>query len=204
MQEATSSRSTQLSMRKVQNAVKSAQQPIWKRQRALHDVQKDMSLPQSKRAKDDPATGARKGHHSGLTADRSTRHLVLTWQDIELFITDVLQVKENDTDLTKTIKNSILEYLNSKYEDPEVEELISLATMLDPCFRTQYKGSDEIQIIRDPELFEALLKGSGSAEDIVSDAMRPKKTLGSCFKRAVPDKGGQPEKETSEAELNRQ
>ncbi|KAL6472371.1 hypothetical protein MHYP_G00185590 [Metynnis hypsauchen] len=42
---------------------------------------------------------------------------------LQIFNHDILQVKENDTDLTKTINNSILEYLNSKYEDPEVEEL---------------------------------------------------------------------------------
>ncbi|KAI4903024.1 hypothetical protein NFI96_010063 [Prochilodus magdalenae] len=118
-----------------------------------------------------------------LTVDRSTRHVVLTWQDIEvldsvnkalgplleftdalsaedyvtvsclepvlqLFNSDILQVKENDTDLTKTIKNSILEYLNSMYEDPEVEELISLATMVDPRFHTQYMGPEEIQIMK--------------------------------------------------------
>ncbi|KAI4899207.1 hypothetical protein NFI96_032635, partial [Prochilodus magdalenae] len=41
-----------------------------------------------------------------------------------------------------------LEYLNSKYKDPEVEELISLATVLDPRFHTQYTGSEEIQIMK--------------------------------------------------------
>lgn len=99
-----------------------------------------------------------------LAADRSTRHLVPTWQDLQvldsvskalgplveftdalsaedyvtvsclkpvlqLFNSNILLVKESDTDLTKSIKSSILEYLNSKYEeDPVVVELINLAT----------------------------------------------------------------------------
>ncbi|KAI4885812.1 hypothetical protein NFI96_022422 [Prochilodus magdalenae] len=136
---------------------------------------------------------------------------------LQLFNSDILQVRENDTDLTKTIKNSTLEYLNSKYEDPEVEELISLATMLDPRFHTQYMGPEEIQFMkaravqemqsflseqRSTSAFEAPLQGSGSAEGIGSDAKRPKNTLGSFFKRAVPGKRGQSEKETTEAELN--
>ncbi|KAL7857574.1 hypothetical protein SRHO_G00164730 [Serrasalmus rhombeus] len=73
----------------------------------------------------------------------------ITQPVLQLFNSDILQVKENDTDLTKTIINSTLEYLNSKYEDPEVEELISLATILDPRFHTQYM---EIQIMKDPDL----------------------------------------------------
>ena len=110
------------------------------------------------------------------------------------------------TQTSPRLKNSVLEYLNSKYKDPEVEELISLATMLDPCFHTQYTGSEEIQIMKasavqemvsflseqsSASAFAALLQGSGSTEGVVSDAKRPKKTLGSFFKRAVPDKGGQ-------------
>lgn len=51
-------------------------------------------------------------------------------------------MKENDTDLTKTIKNSKLEYLNSKHEDAE-----DLATSLDPCFHAQCMGSEEIQVM---------------------------------------------------------
>lgn len=36
---------------------------------------------------------------------------------IELFNNNILQAKENDTDLTKTIKKSVLDYMNCSYRD---------------------------------------------------------------------------------------
>uniref|UniRef100_A0AAR2KWN2 BED-type domain-containing protein n=1 Tax=Pygocentrus nattereri TaxID=42514 RepID=A0AAR2KWN2_PYGNA len=228
----------------------------WKRQRALQEVQRDMGLPQHKLVTETPTRwGSKqkmiqrlleqeKAITQVLAADRSTRHLVPTWQDIEvldsvnkalgplleftnalsaedyvtvsclkpvlqLFSSDILQVKENDTDLTKTIKNSVLDYLNSKYEDPEVDELIALATMLDPRFRTQYMGPEEIEVmkaraVQEMESYVSVQSGTSDFETpqqasaSASDAKRLKKTLGSFFKRAVPDKGVH----AMEAELN--
>ncbi len=106
-----------------------------------------------------------------LAADRSTRHLVPTWQDIDvldsvskalgplvtvsclkptihLFNSELLQGKAEDTDLTKTIKSSILDYMNTKYGDLEVQELINMAIILDPHFRTQYMSQEDILVIK--------------------------------------------------------
>lgn len=99
-----------------------------------------------------------------LAADRSTRHLVLKWQDIDvldavskalgplldftdalssenyvtvsflrpilhLFSSELLQEKDEDADLTKTIKKSVLDYVTAKYSDPEVAEMINMASL---------------------------------------------------------------------------
>ncbi|XP_060793244.1 E3 SUMO-protein ligase ZBED1-like [Neoarius graeffei] len=117
-----------------------------------------------------------------LGADRKCRHLIPTWQDVEVlesvnkapgplleftdalsgeqvvtvsylkpvlasFNTEVLAVKSDDTDLTKTIKETILEYLNMKYKEDNLDDLLSLASTLDPCFKTCYNDDDQIEAI---------------------------------------------------------
>uniref|UniRef100_A0AAR2K029 BED-type domain-containing protein n=1 Tax=Pygocentrus nattereri TaxID=42514 RepID=A0AAR2K029_PYGNA len=203
----------------------------WKRQRALQEVQRDMGLPQHKLVTETPTRwGSKqkmiqrlleqeKAITQVLAADSQEFTNALSAEDyvtvsclkpvLQLFSSDILQVKENDTDLTKTIKNSVLDYLNSKYEDPEVDELIALATMLDPRFRTQYMGPEEIEVmkaraVQEMESYVSVQSGTSDFETpqqasaSASDAKRLKKTLGSFFKRAVPEKGVH----AMEAELN--
>ncbi len=38
--------------------------------------------------------------------------------------------------------------MNTKYGDLEVQELINMATILDPRFRTQYMSQEEILVIK--------------------------------------------------------
>ncbi len=64
---------------------------------------------------------------------------------LSLFNTEVLAVKSDDTDLTKQIKQTILEYLNSKYAEDCVDELLSLASTLDPQFKNCYNINDRIK-----------------------------------------------------------
>ncbi len=42
---------------------------------------------------------------------------------LHLFNSELLQEKDEHTDLTKTIKTSILDYMNTNYGDQEVQEL---------------------------------------------------------------------------------
>lgn len=118
-----------------------------------------------------------------LRADRKSRHLVLTWQDVEvleslnkvlsplqdftdalsgeqyvsvsylkpvlhLFNTSILAVEENDTQLTKDIKKKILAYLNEKYADPDTDDLLDMASLLDPRFRTTYISYEKVEDIQ--------------------------------------------------------
>ncbi|XP_013860009.1 zinc finger BED domain-containing protein 1 [Austrofundulus limnaeus] len=167
----------------------------WKRQRALKAAQEELGLPQHKLMTESPTRwGSRqmmiqrlleqeKAITQVLAAERSTRHLVLKWQDIDvldavskalgplldftdalssenyvtvsclksilhLFSSKLLQEKDEDSDLTKTIKTSVLDYVTTKYSDPDIVELINMTSFLDPRFRTQHLSQEEIQIIK--------------------------------------------------------
>lgn len=108
-----------------------------------------------------------------LSSDRKTRHLVPTWQDVEvlealnktlspltdftdalsgeqyvnisvkpvlhLFETSVVAVQEDDLDLTRSIKSKVLGYLQEKYSDPNTQELLDIATSLDPRWTTSMR-----------------------------------------------------------------
>lgn len=55
---------------------------------------------------------------------------------LNLFKTVVVAVQEDDLDLTPSIKSKILGYLQKKYSDPNTQELLDIATSLDPRFKT--------------------------------------------------------------------
>jgi len=54
---------------------------------------------------------------------------------LHLFATSVLAEDAEDTDLTKSIKTKVLAYLNDKYGDPNIQELLDVACFLDPRFK---------------------------------------------------------------------
>lgn len=236
----------------------------WKKQRTLKDAQAELGLPPHKLVTESPTRwGSRqkmierileqeKAITQVLAADRSTRHLVPTWQDIEvldsvskalgplldftdalssenyvtvsclkptlhLFNSELLQGKDEDTDLTRKIKSSILDYMNTKYGDQEVQELINMATILDPRFRTQYMSQEEIlvikaRVVREVESLSAMPSDAGSSTPVMSSestkeaqiaSKRQKKSLGSFFKKPAAEITTTLSKtEKIEAELN--
>ena len=52
--------------------------------------------------------------------------------------TEALVENEGDTTLKKDIQHKIKQYMNTKYDDDNTRELISLATILDPRFKSNY------------------------------------------------------------------
>ena len=114
-----------------------------------------------------------------LSSDRKTTHLIPTWQDVHVFesitkalSTDflsgdshvtvssiqpvlhnlgcrVLSEDGSDTPLTKEIKKGVLDYLQSKYLDPKVKVLLSIATFLDPRFKTDYISGVDLELLMD-------------------------------------------------------
>ena len=157
----------------------------WKRKRELATAQAELGLPAHQLITETPTRWGswqqmiervleqEKALTQVLRADKKTRHLVLTWQDIEvleavskalsplvdftdalsgeqyvsvsylkpvlhLFNEQVVKVQEDDSELTKSIKTRILEYLNEKYADPVTQELLDMASLLDPRFKTKY------------------------------------------------------------------
>ncbi|KAJ4941983.1 hypothetical protein JOQ06_011854 [Pogonophryne albipinna] len=115
-----------------------------------------------------------------LAADKKTRHLVLTWQDLEvlesvlkalkplleftdalsgedyvtvsyvkpvlhLFHSSILAIQDDDTALTQSIKVSILDYLREKFDDPATNDLLDMAGLVDPRFKTRYIVEDKLE-----------------------------------------------------------
>ncbi|XP_073457240.1 E3 SUMO-protein ligase ZBED1-like [Aquarana catesbeiana] len=179
-----------------------------------------------------------------LGADKKTRHLVPTWQDLEvldatnkaikslqdftdalsgeayvsvsyikpvlhLFKTSLLQREEKDVDLTATIKENIMCYLEQKYSDPENDELLDMASLMDPRFRTTYITPDKLDIIKKravTELSALCSEEEGPAVQICQaqeEQTSPlkKKTLAAFFKKAAPALSLQSVNEKIEAEL---
>ncbi len=191
-----------------------------------------------------------------LAADKKTRHLVPTWQDImvlesvtaalkplqdftdalsgeayisvsylkpviHLLNTEILSPKESDTELTKEIKTKALEYLNDKYTDPATDELLTMATFMDPIFKTMYMSTEKLEEIkvRAASETEALLVENSAlvesslAEDQperereaatapLSSAKKPRKSLGSFFKKTCSASASCSQRQIIEQELN--
>lgn len=67
---------------------------------------------------------------------------------LHLFNTKILAVNDEDSDLTNTIKSKILEYLNKNYDDEDTQELLEMASFLDPRFKTNYIAVDKLPNIK--------------------------------------------------------
>lgn len=113
-----------------------------------------------------------------LSTDRKARHLIPTWQDsdvleainkslhrlteftdvsvsvsfvkpvLHLFSSSILKQKDDDPDLTCTIKTKILSDLDEKYKDPLTQELLDMASALDPRFKLRYVSEDNVAPIQ--------------------------------------------------------
>ncbi|KAK6323578.1 hypothetical protein J4Q44_G00059170 [Coregonus suidteri] len=72
--------------------------------------------------------------------------------------TEVLKSNEGKAKLTREIKMRVLNYLNDKYTDPETDELLTMATFLDPRFNTTYMTTEKLVKVRAASETEALLQ----------------------------------------------
>lgn len=68
---------------------------------------------------------------------------------LHLFSNSILDVQEDDTDLAKSIKQKIVDYLNDKYSDPATRELLDMTSALDPRFKLKYVSEDNRGSIED-------------------------------------------------------
>ncbi|KAL6485907.1 hypothetical protein MHYP_G00052990 [Metynnis hypsauchen] len=136
---------------------------------------------------------------------------------LNLLATSVLAQDQDDTDLTRSIKTKVLTYLNNKYSDPSIQELLDVASFLDPRFKTQYITAENIPIIKTrlkTEMLESARRAYNQEKRCRTETTpRPqnelpsgekvKKSLGSFFKTAAASSASpvQPE-DVAEAELN--
>lgn len=217
----------------------------WKKRRDLAIVQNDLGLPKHVLTTEMPTRwGSRqmmikrvleqeRAISQVLKADKKSRHLVLSWQDVDvleavnkvlsplqdftdalsgeqyvsvsylkpvlsLFNTSILAEEESDTQLTKDVKRNILAYLNEKYSDQVTDDLLDIASLLDPRFRTKYMDKEKVERVlsRAVEEIVPLMKAqqdtlsgaagaaaAAEAEPVPPPEEKRKKTLASFFKR---------------------
>lgn len=183
-----------------------------------------------------------------LSADKKLRHLIPTWQDIDvlesvskslgpmldftdalsgdeyvnvifvkpvlqLFNTSLLEMREEDTDLTKNIKKKMQDYLNEKYEDDDTQKLLDISSFLDPQFKMDFISADKKTQVKArvaSQMMECQEKSSCSTDvepNVTSapQAKKAKKSLGSFFKQSETSAKGDSSltlKDALEAELN--
>ncbi|KAK5616778.1 hypothetical protein CRENBAI_022445 [Crenichthys baileyi] len=113
------------------------------------------------------------------------------------------RIHENLTELTKAIKEGILKYLNEKYDDHTTNNLLDMATFVDPRFKTAYMNEERVEFVKmkaAAELVEMVVPTPESAETAAASISSPaaeddpappcpikktKKSLGSYFKKAL-------------------
>ncbi|CAM4568501.1 unnamed protein product [Leuciscus chuanchicus] len=159
-----------------------------------------------------------------LSNDKKTRHLVPTWQDLEVLeavqkvlkplqdFTDALS--EGDNELCKSIKTSIVEYLNSKYSHQATTDLLEMASFVDPRFRGAYIPSEKVDALKHRAVLEVetLLADQSSCQPPYlrvpepadgEAAVAPKaKRLASFFKQRTATTTAPTKREAIENELS--
>ncbi|KAK0138597.1 DNA-directed RNA polymerase III subunit RPC1 [Merluccius polli] len=109
---------------------------------------------------------------------------------LHLFRSSILKVQDGESDLTCTIKNKIMTYLDDKYNDPLTQELLDMASSLDPRFKLSYTSEDDVGTIQTRLILEmgrtapaamAELDQTDPHGETAEDVTNPKKkkTLGS-------------------------
>ncbi|XP_063742293.1 E3 SUMO-protein ligase ZBED1-like [Eleginops maclovinus] len=118
---------------------------------------------------------------------------------LSLFNTSILAEEESDNQLTKDVKRNILAYLNEKYADEDTDDLLDIASLLDPRFRTKYMDKEKVEqvlrratreIVSLVQAQQDTLSGAAGAaaaaaeaEPVPAPEEKRKKTLASFFKR---------------------
>lgn len=143
-----------------------------------------------------------------------------------LFNNQVLKSQDDDTQLTTTIKEGILNYLNEKYDDGTTENLLDMATLLDPRFKTTYIKEERVDFMKTRAAAEleslvaereraqaapavtipppAAAAAAGDEPGLPPAKKKAKKSLSSYFKKAaLPGQdASQPSRVSIETQLN--
>lgn len=78
---------------------------------------------------------------------------------LHLFHSQQLQVREEDTPLTKEMTTKIREYFDKKYADPDTDDMLDMATLVDPRFKMEYIKKDKVAAIKTRAVTETLDAG---------------------------------------------
>ena len=163
----------------------------WKKKEALKKAQRELNLPEHSLITECPTRwGTRqrmmdrileqqRALSQVLSENRNTRHLVPSWQDIEVlesvnralkplqeftdalsgedyvsisYVQPVLQLlktktlaeDKEDSELTRSVKAKILDYMERKYEDSATQSLLDTSSFLDPRFKADYISAENL------------------------------------------------------------
>ena len=122
---------------------------------------------------------------------------------LHIFRTQFLKPSDDETQLTKDIKMTVMAYLDEKYGDQITDELFDVETLVDPRFKVQYIKPEKVDAIKMravPEMLGGNQDPSTSArteeaeeeEEGGAAAVLPtqkKQSLGSFFKKSYPSPG---------------
>nr|XP_023647276.1 zinc finger BED domain-containing protein 4-like [Paramormyrops kingsleyae] len=94
---------------------------------------------------------------------------------MHLFNTSILKESKDDTELTRTIKTTVMGYLNKKYDDPTMDDLLDMACLVDPRFKLQYTMEEKREYIKERAVLEML---KGERADVVREEESTKEVMG--------------------------
>lgn len=77
---------------------------------------------------------------------------------LHLFNSSLLAPNEGDSELSKSIKTTIMTYLNDKYSDPSTGELLDIASFVDPRFKAKYIQSGSMEAEKQKAETESYLR----------------------------------------------
>ncbi|XP_034078778.1 zinc finger BED domain-containing protein 1-like [Gymnodraco acuticeps] len=116
-----------------------------------------------------------------------------------------MAVKKDDPALARSIKTTILQYLQEKYSDPKTQALLDIATSLDPRFKLDYVSEDNKTTVKTRLKDEmtsivtmeslSLTPTTASSSATPPPGGKKRKTLGSFFKVAKGNEAAAPEVE---------
>ena len=100
---------------------------------------------------------------------------------------EILSKVEGDTQLALDIKHKTMSYMDCKYTDPAISKLLSVATFLDPRFRTDYINTVDLEGVKErvgSEAVEEQLRGLSI--DHLQATVQPskKRKLGDVLKKS--------------------
>ena len=132
---------------------------------------------------------------------------------LHLFNSSLLIREEDDSELCRSIKTRILDYLNAKYADPDTSDLLDMASLADPRFRVQYIPGERVEALKhravlEVEALQADLGGGkpDPAGPVPEEPGMPppstkKKSLASFFKQSTATNTRLTQREAIESEL---
>ena len=110
---------------------------------------------------------------------------------------DILIRKEGDTSLTNDIKKKVSTYMEKKYKDIKVNELLDVATFLDPRFKMTFVDESEKESVQERVVREGTdvaqqqnegMEDSSRPDDLSAVATAPpekKRKLGTVLKLSM-------------------